>query len=391
MGKRWSRIFAGILLAAGVASSVPQSEVPLAELYKKGRIKLVPAGEIDEASLPKDVFFQGVSDVGEDSRGNVYVCDSRACSIFKFDAAGKYLKSIGRKGQGPGEFNMPYRIVVTADRLFVYDLMNRRLCVLTPEGEFIKSIPIVTGEGRPDGMKSLPNGDIVMGWETIHYGDQEKPQDYEVRIYTPDLTLLKSLTKHAIWRNKYMHIEGFGRTTNIIQPFSPLVSWDVAADGKVIVGFGKKYEIEVHDPAKGKVASFSHSYDPVKVTDKDKTTFFASLTYGYSDSSGNMGTLQKGPPEPIVKATEFPKEKPPFFNLLADSDGNILVFPYRRAGEKEGRVFDAFSPDGKFIGTVTVEGAAPMPRTAAFRKGTFWATQADSEGIAKVVKYKISG
>jgi hypothetical protein len=240
-------------------------------------------------------------------------------------------------------------------------------------------------------MSALPNGDLVMGWETIHYEDETKPQDYETRVYAPDLSLRKTLSKHAIWRNKYMQIEGFGRRTNIIQPFSPLVSWGVTPDGKVVVGFQKEYAIDLYDPARGKIASFTHASEPVAVTDKDKEAFFASLTFGYSDSSGNMGTVQKGTPEPIMKATEFPKVKPAFFDLLADSDGNILVFPHRKTRDEEGRVFDAFTPEGKFIGTVKVEGPEGMPRDTVVRNGSFWATQTDAEGNVRVIKRKISG
>lgn len=391
LGKKPLLALAAVFLTSAAAWSFPQPQAALADLYRKGSIKFAPAAAVDEATLPKDVFLQQVTDVREDSRSNVYVCDSRASSVFKFDPAGKFLKSIGRKGQGPGEFNLPFKIAVTSDRLFVYDLMNRRLCALTLEGEFIKSVPLVTGEGRPEGMSALPNGDLVMGWETIHYEDETKPQDYETRVYAPDLSLRKTLSKHAIWRNKYMQIEGFGRRTNIIQPFSPLVSWGVTPDGKVVVGFQKEYAIDLYDPARGKIASFTHASEPVAVTDKDKEAFFASLTFGYSDSSGNMGTVQKGTPEPIMKATEFPKVKPAFFDLLADSDGNILVFPHRKTRDEEGRVFDAFTPEGKFIGTVKVEGPEGMPRDTVVRNGSFWATQTDAEGNVRVIKRKISG
>jgi len=51
---------------------------------------------------------------------------------------GKFLKLIGRKGQGPGEFNMPIDIVFAKDRLVVWDMGNDRICTLTLIGGFIK-------------------------------------------------------------------------------------------------------------------------------------------------------------------------------------------------------------------------------------------------------------
>jgi hypothetical protein len=371
------------LISAVVGASEAASK-SLADIYRKGSIKLVSGATIDESKLPKDVFFQGVTDVKCDPQGNIYVCDFQANHILKFDGTGKYLKSIGRQGQGPGEFNMPYHIAVTADRLFVYDMRNSRLSALTLDGTFVKSVPLITGEGRPEDMSSLPGGDIVFGWETIFFGDRSRPQEYSIRIYSPDLTLRKKIYSRDIWRNKFMDIGG--RFSNIIQPFSPVVSWDVTADGKIVVGDQKDYEVEILDLVKGKMASLKKAHEPVKVTAKDKEEFFAGITYGSPE-----GGVTQGAPDSIVKNTEFPRDKPPYYNLAADSDGNILVFPHRKNKVEEWKYFEAFSPDGKFIGAVKIEGAVSMPRRVVIRDGAFWATSANDDGVVRLVKYRISG
>jgi len=383
MRHRWAPVFSAVFLISAVVGASEAVSKSLADIYRKGSIKLVSGATIDESKLPKDVFFQGVTDVKCDPQGNIYVCDFQANHILKFDGTGKYLKSIGRQGQGPGEFNMPYRIAVTADRLFVYDVRNSRLSALTLDGTFVKSVPLITGEGRPEDMSSLPGGDIVFGWETIFFGDRSRPQEYSIRIYSPDLTLRKKIYSRDLWRNKYMEIDG--RFSNIIQPFSPVVSWDVSADGKIAVGDQKDYEVEILDPAKGNISSFQHAYEPVKVTAKDKEEFFAGMTYGSME-----GGVKQGAPDSIVKNTEFPKDKPPFYNLAVDSDRNILVFPHRKNKVEELKYFEAFSPDGKFIGAVKIEGAVPMPRRVVIRDGVFWATSADEDGVIRLVKYRIS-
>jgi hypothetical protein len=377
----WILVWIGGITVAALSSQ--KSAAPLADLYRKVTIKLVPVATIDETTLPKDVFFQAVTDVACDPRGNVYVCDYKANHVKKFDAAGRYLKSIGRQGQGPGEFDMPFHIAATANHLFVYDLRNQRLTALTVEGDYKKSIPLIVGAGRPDRMSSLPSGDLVVGWETIFYEDRSRPQEYSIRIYSPELDLRKTVYSRDIWRNKYMEIEGL--FTNIIQPFSPLVSWDVTADGKIIVGFQKEYQIEIHDPAQGKIGSFIHSYEPVRVTDKEKEEFFAGMTFGSS-----QGEMKRGAPPAIIKNTTFPKEKPAFYNILADSEGDILVFPYRSNKEEWGKYFDAFSPEGKYLGSVKIEGSDPFPQTASIRDGAFWAAKHDDEGLVRIVKYKIA-
>ena len=362
--------------------AAPKEEKSLGEMYKSGSIQFVPELTIDDTSMPEDTFFEGVSSIVSDNDGNIYICDYKANNIKKFNTSGKYLKTIGRKGQGPGEFNMPFEIAVTDDRLIVWDWGNRRLCVLAPDGEFIKSVQIFRGEGMPQKMRPLTDGNIVIELEKIYYGEQDKPQDSLIEIFSPDLEKKRTLYTQQVWRNKFMRIESM--FTNIIQPFSPLVCWDVSPDGKIVIGYPSEYKIDLYDSERGKISSFSHSYDPVKVTDEDKESFFSGMTF----SSG--GTTTQTVPEPIVKNTEFPKLKPAFKQILVDSEGNILVWPYRKNREEESRYFDAFSPEGNFIGNVQIRGNSSFPAGVIIQNGSFWLQKADEEGLIEVVKYRIS-
>ncbi len=362
--------------------AAPKEEKFLGEMYKSGSIRFVPELTIDDTSMPEDTFFEGVLSIVSDNDGNIYICDYKANNIKKFNASGKHLKTIGRKGQGPGEFNMPFEISVTNDKLIVWDMGNRRLCAFTADGEFIKSVQIFRGEGRPQKMRPLPNGNIVIELEKIYFGEQDKPQDCLIEIYSPDLEKIKTLYTQQVWRNKFMRIESM--FTNIIQPFSPLVCWDVSPEGKIIIGYPEEYEIELFDSEGGKISTFSHSYEPVKVTEEDKKSFFSGITYS------SEGTTTQTVPEPIVKNTEFPKLKPAFKQILVDSEGNILVWPYRKNREEEWRYFDAFSPDCNFIGSVQIMGDASFPVGAIIQNGSFWLQKADEEGLIEVVKYRIS-
>jgi len=55
----------------------------------------------------KNDFFEWASKIELDNENNIYVLDSGKCVILKFDNRGKYLYRIGRKGNGPGEFQKP--------------------------------------------------------------------------------------------------------------------------------------------------------------------------------------------------------------------------------------------------------------------------------------------
>ncbi|HAH44065.1 peptidyl-alpha-hydroxyglycine alpha-amidating lyase family protein [Gimesia sp.] len=63
-----------------------------------------------------------------DSRGTLFVADGRANKVLQLNASGKVENSWGKKGKGPGEFDLPHMLAVdTAGNLFVTEIGGRRL------------------------------------------------------------------------------------------------------------------------------------------------------------------------------------------------------------------------------------------------------------------------
>jgi DNA-binding beta-propeller fold protein YncE len=61
--------------------------------------------------------------------------------ILKFDKTGKFLKSWGGKGKGPGQFEVPHGIAVDAKgQLWVSDRENQRIQIFDADGTFIKEL-----------------------------------------------------------------------------------------------------------------------------------------------------------------------------------------------------------------------------------------------------------
>ena len=166
-------------------------------------------------------------------------------------------------------------------------------------------------------------------------------------------------------------------------PFSPRVYWDVSPVGKIVIGYSKSYEIEIYGIDGEKISSFSHAYTPEKITNEDKKKFFASI------GSFSGGERKQGADEFIIKNTEFPKIKPAFKQIIVDSEGNILVWAYRKNRE-EARFFDVFDSRGNFLGNVQIIGVVGFPFYSAIRNGMFWRQKIDDEGLIKIIKYRIS-
>ena len=92
----------------------------------------------------------------------------------------------------------------------------------------------------------------------------------------------------------------------------------------------------------------------------------------------------------IKKLTEFPKTKPAFDTLLVDSESNILVHTVRKDTEGASPKFDAFDPEGKYIGTVKITGLKGFPRAALVEKDGVWIIEWDEDEQVQVIKYRIA-
>ncbi|MDH4219130.1 MAG: NHL repeat-containing protein [Candidatus Aminicenantes bacterium] len=95
----------------------------------------------DINATDENLAFHMPSDISVDEAGNLFILDSGNHRIQKFSPEGKYIATVGRKGQGPREFNSPLSIDIDVNGyLYISDPNNRRIHILTPEGGEYKTI-----------------------------------------------------------------------------------------------------------------------------------------------------------------------------------------------------------------------------------------------------------
>lgn len=94
--------------------------------------------------------------------GNVYVVDEMAKTVHVFNASGERIRTLGREGQGPGEFRMPASVAFSEEGVLVMDPSHgKRVSLFGHDGRFIEmrnfdtptaATGILTDRGRMIGM-----------------------------------------------------------------------------------------------------------------------------------------------------------------------------------------------------------------------------------------------
>lgn len=379
-----------ILAAAPLPTSPGKQSRTFADRYRTGRVRLAPEVTIDTSALPEEARLRILADLTVDQSGNVYVLDMQACDIKIFDRNGKFVKVIGRKGQGQGEFELPSILAVSGDRLLVYDMISRKLSALDLDGNFKDSVPWPKVSGKPRKVMALAGGDFVLETEKVYFEPPDKPQDRKIIIMGPNLERKEEIYARPVLRNKFMR-DPDGERTNVLQPFCPDIHWSVSTKGTIIIGFSDRYELEIRDPEKGRIDGISRNWKPVGINSEDKRKWFASLSYSKPDKDGRLAVGKIGDvPDYIVKATEFPAFKPVFDQVFSDPEGNFLVQPF--SDDDRDMVYDAFAPDGKFISQIEfsgdIRGSRPITKQAF--DGSLWNWDTRADGNWLITKWRIA-
>ncbi len=106
---------------------------------------------LESENLDGDVVFAVVEDVAEDEDGNAYIADSGLNTVHVVSPSGEYLRSIGREGEGPGEFRTVSEVFFTNDgKLNVIDTFACKILTFTIDGN-----PVTQWKPSLDGYSQL--------------------------------------------------------------------------------------------------------------------------------------------------------------------------------------------------------------------------------------------
>jgi hypothetical protein len=326
--------------------------------------KLVLTGEltVGGGSNPDEAFSQVTAFVVDDE-GTIFALDFKDQKIKAFDRTGKYLRSIGKPGQGPGELGMASGIQLAGDNtLVVEDAANRRLALFKPTGEFIKN---VSTSGMLGLVGILVDGKgNVLGRE-MGLAEGNAKMFFEIKKFDPDLKPLFTLDKIEF----PIPVPGSGNKMNILDLIS-VYQFDPA--GNIYYGRNANYEIKIYSPEGKHVRTIQKEFDPVKVTQKDIDEMLARVP----NVAGGAN---------IKDMFAFPNEFPPYQYFLLDEEERMYVRTYTKGKAKGEYVIDVFDPEGRFISQFVTKSDLRL-----IKAGKAYGIEETDEGYQTIKRYAVS-
>lgn len=216
----------GTIATANGVVTVTNSETPaygeskseMQELWRRG-------GDDDE------IFFGTIAEFLHDDDGNIFLLDSQLSEIHVFDPAGEWVRTIGREGEGPGEFqNGADMFWAAAGQIGVVQSWPGKIVMITPDGDpgSTFSLPFRDGGGWQMATRGEGYDDnIVLSGTAWTRVDGKQLQFTYLKSYDANGNLLATYeeTEQETEFNNYKFVE------NEYVDFQR--RWTVAPDGRV--------------------------------------------------------------------------------------------------------------------------------------------------------------
>jgi hypothetical protein len=329
-----------VLVAAAAAAEVPRvmngaeprdgtAELPLEEIWRHGGID-------DE-----EVLFGLVTGVVTDDQGNLYVLDAQLAEVMVFSPDGEFLRSIGRQGSGPGEFQTPQQLaMLPGGGVGVTQMFPGKLVGLDLDGSPLGDITI--GDAAAGKFAVLINvasggGNLVVSGMELGFDQATMSQDRHmfVRSYDIDGTM-----QHEYVAGEQTWV--FDSSFVLRETESDFVWWRLAVDkqGRVVVGEPREdYEISVYAADGTLERVFGREYETLARTEPIKTRFQAML-------DAQTGQLPPG------TETEVAERAQDIWGIHCHTDGSYWVTSSRGMYEPPAGalvMWDVFGPEGEFV------------------------------------------
>ena len=307
-------------------------------------------GDIDTED--EHLAFNYPADVAVDKAGNIYILDAANARVQKFGPDGKYLATIGRKGQGPGEFIFPDAIDFDKDgNLVVADSAQKRIHVIVGGGQDVRSV--IVKEELVSSVRPLASGDYVAKGSTYAFPRPDQPA-----VKPDEMRLFRRIAADGRTVGSFGLLTDFGETMTTAVGNS--AAFDLDGEDSLVVSFNAQNRIEKYG-ADGRL--LWRADRPLNYGTEVKKK-------GRFETSGGRGIGMSGPEMNSCSA-----------GIAVDGRGRAWVVTYARQLPKEEQVQTSMMMVGGRSGgvsnvSVKTEGNTDLRTTDAFKLEIF-----DADGV----------
>jgi hypothetical protein len=319
---------------------------------------------IGEDDTDPNSMFSELRSIQVDDQENIYALDMKETKIKVFDKSGKFLRSFGKKGKGPGEIELPIRMEMDREgNIVIADMGNNKLIYFALDGKCIREL--TTGKyWALIRFKFDSRGNIYADTRTY----EPTKMSSEIKKFDPDF---KPLATFASLIEKRPDPRSGSA-------FNPMFSLQTRRDDLLVwtIGETEKYEFTIMDTNGKAVKRIVREPTPIKITGEMKARL---ITEAWGE---------KGVP-PDIKF-EVPSHFPSLYYFIIDDEDRLYVCTYSYE-EKEGdywRYYDVFDAEGRYIAKFC------HPRREmvfqAKKNKLYCMVQESEEGIPLVKRYNMT-
>ena len=294
-----------------------------------------------EAESEPDLYLTRIRSVDVDSGGQVFLADGSEGGITVLTPDLKYLGTVGRAGEGPGEFESRQVQILPGDTLLVYDSALGRLTFFDPEDLEVASTsrPPDLARGPVSLLWKLPGQGRYFALDRLPYVAGESEAADEVRRDAlialdessdpvSDTLLFVPAAERLVARQPGMLMVGghpFGRESLV----------GILGGDRLVHANSRAFEITILDFEGTTTHAISHPTPPLPVTS-------AEMQAELEDRTGPLGNVLR---------SGAPYTWPALAGLVTDDQDRIWV-GVRGAQGNSDREWAAFRPDGEHLGSV---------------------------------------
>ncbi len=177
----------------------------------------------------------------------ILISDPMFCELKVYTDKGKFIKKIGKKGEGPGEFKRIMGIAKDINYYYTTDDVLRRFSIFTKDGLYLKSFPVPTSIDLDPGEIIIYESKIyVNSWQMQYHPINEVHKSKQIAVLDTNGNILYHFGNYddiykkykLLWTSPRFDMDEEGNTY-----LSSYLSWKIFKydkDGNLIKNFGVK-------------------------------------------------------------------------------------------------------------------------------------------------------